>query len=146
MGGKPTQGPMVFEFVPDGDGERNLPKAEWTGFYIGPEDDERPGQISHTILEGGLVHGPVDGDPEVDLARFCAGFNACQQVEAAGYDGLEAVKALPELLKALRIALALPAQTSDGTFVPIGSKVECLQEGSALLDRLTKKDTPDDAA
>ena len=135
MGGKPTPGPMVFEFVPDGDGERNLPKAEWTGFYIGPEDDERPGQISHTILEGGLVHGPVDGDPEADLARFCAGFNACQQVEAAGYDGVEAVKALPELMGILRTLLVPPHMQGFAA---------ADDAGRDLLNRLTKKDETDE--
>lgn len=94
-----------------------------------------------------------DRESEIDAAIVAFGslverldqiMPAIEQVEAANYDGLEAVKALPELLKALRIALALPALTSDGTVVPIGSKVECLQEASALLDRLTKKDETDE--
>lgn len=79
---KHTSGPWVYQIVPD-DGQRGQPRSEWTGLFIGPESDEPPGTLSHTIFEGSFTHGPDDGDPEADARVMVAG---------------------PELLKALKAA------------------------------------------
>jgi hypothetical protein len=64
-----TPGPWTYEFVPE-DEERDLPKAEWTGLYIGPEDET--GRILHTIFEGGITHSMQDGNPELDARLISA--------------------------------------------------------------------------
>lgn len=68
-----TPGPWAYEIFPYDDSEKALPKSEWTGLYIGPMADEiYHGQVAHTIFEGTFVHGPEDGDPELDAALMAA--------------------------------------------------------------------------
>lgn len=86
-----------------------------------------------------------DRDSEIDAAIVAFGslierldqiMPAIEQVEAAGYDGLEAVKALPGLLA------DLPTLSSSFNEDDL---YEARHRARTLLDRLTKKgDTDDD--
>ena len=97
-----------------------------------------------------------DRDSEIDAAIVAFGslierldqvMPAIEQVEAAGYDGLEAVKALPELMKALKRFIAAVGRDA---FDPPGDDsptlAEVIVEADTLLSRLTKKGDTDDAA
>ena len=64
-----TPGPWTYEFVPEDD-ERDLPHSEWSGLYIGPEDET--GRVLNTIFEGGITHSSKDGNPEADARLIAA--------------------------------------------------------------------------
>lgn len=80
-----TPGRIIYEIVPSDKRERSQPHTEWTGLFIGLDDEE--GGMSHTLFEGGFTHGPKDGEPEADAQRLIACWNACagiptEQLEA----------------------------------------------------------------
>lgn len=81
---------------------------------------------------------PTPG-PMVDETAllFAEALTASRKLTKAGYDGLEAVKALPEVIDILR-----RLETAEGYC----SLSEIQSEAFYFLDRLTKKDETDDAA
>ena len=80
-------------------------------------------------------------------ALLGAACTANRELEAAGYDGLEAVKALLEVMETLKRFIAAVGRDA---FDPPGDEsptlAEVIVEADTLLDRLTKKRDTDDAA
>lgn len=70
--GKHTPGPWAFEFHPDNEDERKAGSQAYSCVYIGQESDEPPGRVWRTFIEGGVTHGPEQGDPEADLRLISA--------------------------------------------------------------------------
>lgn len=89
--GKHTPGPWAYQFVPSSAEERAGPRSEWTGLYIGPEDDDGV-SVYRTIFEGGIAHGPEDGDPEADARLIAAAPDglALAYAVAAHFEGTDA--------------------------------------------------------
>lgn len=95
-----------------------------------------------TIVDYGGLQFPDNDGPVIAAAGTSA-----HQLYEAGYDGLEAVKALPELMKALKRFIAAVGRDA---FDPPGDDsptlAEVIVEADTLLSRLTKKGDTDDSA
>lgn len=85
--------------------------------------------------------------PPHEVERLRVGWNAIVEAEAAGYDGLEAVKALPEAMQLLREIsnwlVCLPIAGPEGL---AEAAPDFQEQTDNLLSRLTKKESPNDAA
>lgn len=95
-------------------------------------------------MTGKPTPGPVVDETAL---LFAEALTASRKLKEAGYDGREAVKALPELMKLLREIsnwlVCLPIAGPEG----LAEAAPDFQEQiDALLDGLTKKGDTDDAA
>lgn len=102
-----------------------------------------------TIVDYGGLQFPDNDGPMIAAAGTSA-----HQLYEAGYDGLEAVKALPELLETLkRMDRMHELMMRDVNHKQSAYQAETLREMNEaplqtqrLLSRLAKKEAPDDAA
>lgn len=63
-----TPGPWAAEIVWGDDQTASTPRAEWTGVHIGPEDDEAPGRVHGTFIEGHFVNEPAEANANLIAA------------------------------------------------------------------------------
>ena len=120
MTGKPTKGKWIRE-----DGSANVV-------------EERPNPLGrHLVIAQAVLEDRPFDELFANADLIAAAGSAAHELCEAGYDGLEAVKALPEMLGLLR---------ETGCRILQGESVDAQQRIDALLARLTKKDETDDAA
>ena len=94
-------------------------------------------------MTGKPTPGPVVDETAL---LFAEALTASRKLSEAGYDGLEAIKALPEMLGVCKRLLCVA--TEAGAWHPErfeADRDKAIAAARALLDRLTKKgDTDDD--
>lgn len=147
MTGKPTPGPWVAD----------LDEA----FTV---RDSGGGVVAGVCFLGhGRRHGGRRPDPEprLNAELIATAGTSASKLEDAGYDGIECIKALPELVEALRptraVAAYLDRPSGDepndrSIFEAAAIGTECvltaadIRRMARLLCRLTKKGESDDAA
>jgi hypothetical protein len=108
-----TPGPWATEIIPWGAAERKLSPIQWTGLYVGREDDERPGKVLDTFIEGNVVAEPAGAN-----AAFIAAFNP--QTALALIDRVEAAEGDADALSSEAALLRLTVAGLRGGAVPAG--------------------------
>ena len=128
MTGKPTPGPWATEEDPSH-------YYTLSTVVAGERDEKRFPGVQMVVQVGGFC-GPIE--QEANARLIAAAGTSSHQLYESDYDGLEAVKALPEAMELLRVLGTSHSSEAD----IYDARISWL----SLLSRLAKKETPDDAA
>ena len=135
MSGKPTPGPWVAETDP---GHYDT----LSNVVAGATDSSKQPNRQMSVSVGGFAGWR---EQEANTRLIAAAGTAAHQLYEAGYDGVKTLREMPDLVKEAQL-LSLFAMTTGGVAGRDKELAQSVGRMVAILARLNKKETPDDAA